>query len=159
VIRAGTAERDANAGRLRTRGLSYDQIAKALGFRDRSGARRAVQRALATTMREPADELCTLELERLDDLTRHLQRVLTTRHYAATASGEVARHLDTSQPLADDGPAIAVARELRQVSESRRRLLGLDQPQRHEVRNIDAIDARLLELADQVEAMDARTPR
>jgi hypothetical protein len=144
VVRAETADRDAKACRLRVQGLSYDQIAQALGFRDRSGARRAVQRALAATVREDAMELVALETERLDDVTRHLQRVITARHYALTPSGQLARNPETGELLADYGPVIAAARELRQVSESRRKLLGLDAPAKHRV---DVIDSGMIEEA------------
>lgn len=153
VVRAGTAERDAKACRLRVQGVSYEQIAEALGFRDRSGARRAVQRALAAVVREDATELIALEEQRLDDLTRHLQRVITTRHYLATASGKLATHPETGELVPDDGPVIAAARELRQVSESRRRLLGLDAAAKHRVDVIDAaaVDAELLRLANEMD--------
>lgn len=155
TARPGTPDRDARACRLRTKGLTYDQIADELGFRDRSGARRAVKRALASAVREPADELVALELERLDDLTRHLQRVLVATHYAATTSGKIARNPDTGQLLADFGPVIAAARELRQVSESRRRLLGLDAPGRQRIEILD--DGAVEEAIQQLEAQIAAT--
>jgi hypothetical protein len=161
VVRAETAERDAKACRLRVQGLSYDQIAQALGFRDRSGARRAVQRALTATVREDAEELVALEAERLDDLTRHLQRVITTRHYQATASGNLARDPDTGDLVSDYGPVIAAARELRQVSESRRRLLGLDAPAKHRLDVIpnDVIQAQIAEYEAQIARYDAEQAR
>lgn len=111
-----------------------------------------MQRALATVVREDASELIALEEQRLDDLTRTLQRVMTTRHYLATASGKLATNPATGELVADDGPVIAPARELRMVSESHRRLLGLDAPAKHRVDVIDeaAIDAELLRLADEL---------
>jgi len=155
VVRTETAERDAKACRLRTLGMSYDQIAAELGFRDRSGARRAVQRALTAVVREDAAELVALEAERLDDLTRTLYKVVMTRHYAVTSSGSLARNPDTGDLVLDDGPVIAAARELRQVSESRRRLLGLDAPARHRVDVVDdeAIRAELLRLAEEFDRL------
>lgn len=157
VVRAETGDRDARACRLRVQGLSYDQIAEALGFSDRSGARRAVQRALAATVREDAQELVALEAERLDDLTRNLQRVIIARHYSLTPSGQLARNPDTGELLADYGPVIAAARELRQVSESRRKLLGLDAPAKHRVDVID--DAMIEEAIAALEAQVAANER
>lgn len=153
TVRAETAERDAKACRLRVQGMSYDQIAQELGFRDKSSARRAVQRAIVAVVREPAEELIELEAERLDDLTRHLQRIVTTRHYAVTVGGKLARNPETGELVPDNGPVIAALRELRMVSESRRRLLGLDAPAKHRVDVIDnaAIDAELLRLADELD--------
>lgn len=157
VVRGETGDRDAAACRLRVQGLSYDQIAEALGFSDRSGARRAVQRALAATVREDAQELIALEAARLDDLTWHLQRVINTRHYAVTFGGKLAADPETGELLADDGPVVAAARELRQVSESRRKLLGLDAPARHRVEVIDdeLVDRVIAHLEAQVAASNA----
>jgi Arc/MetJ family transcription regulator len=134
--RAGTAQRDAQACRLRVTGATYDQIAKALEFHDRSGARRAVQRALATTVREPAEELLALEQARLDELTRTLNRVLGARHYVVSAGGKVVLGPD-GEPLTDHGAIVHAALALLRVHESRRRLLGTDAPPRVRVEIID----------------------
>lgn len=160
TARPGTAERDAQACRLRTRGESYDQIARALGFRDRSGARRAVQRALVVTRQEPADELRALELERLDDLTRHLQQVLATRHFVHTQGGKVVRHPETGTPLTDTGPVIQAALALLRVSESRRKLTGADEPAKQRVQVIteDMVDAAIAGLTGQLNAMGEPLP-
>lgn len=97
------AEQDTQAARLRATGMSHAQIARVLGYADESGARRAVQRALAAVPVEAVEELRTLEAARLDHLLERL------------AGG-----ID-----AGDVPAIESARK---ISESRRRLFGLDGP-------------------------------
>lgn len=61
-------ERRARAVELRKAGAGYGAIARQLGYKDRSGAYRAVKAALRELVREPAAELVTLELARLDDL-------------------------------------------------------------------------------------------
>lgn len=155
IQNAETAQRDADACRLRTRGLSFDQIAEQLGFASRGHAHNAVERALNTVRAEAAIGLLELEAERLDDLTRHAQRILQSRHLVATASGKVAVDPATGEPLRDYGPAIQAINSLRQISESRRKLYGLDKPAKFEVRNIDDTDAKLQELADEMAAMDA----
>jgi hypothetical protein len=143
-----TAERDGQAARLRTRGLGFDQIATELGFASRGHAHNAVTRALLATLQEPADELRQLECERLDDLIRHAQRVLVSRHLQVSASGKVATDPATGEPLRDWAPVIAAIRELRQLSESRRKLLGLDAPTqaRVEVITEDMINAEIVRL-------------
>jgi len=148
-VRPGTAERDAKACALRRKGLTYDDIAAELGFRDRSAARKSVKRALGTIAGEPAAELVTLEAERLDELTRCLYRIVATVHYVVTPGGKLARHPDTGEPLADPGPVLAALRELRAVSESRRRLLGLDAPAQARIEVLDnaALDAEMLRIA------------
>lgn len=59
-------DKQAEAMRLRRLGWSFARIAEAVGYADKSGAYAAVQAGLKATLREPADELRTLELDRLD---------------------------------------------------------------------------------------------
>jgi hypothetical protein len=51
---------------MRLAGAQYETIASQLGYKDRSGAFRAVQAALKSTLREPAEALRELEAQRLD---------------------------------------------------------------------------------------------
>lgn len=117
-----TAERDAQACRMRRDGATYQEIADRLGFADRSSARRVVERGLRETVAEPAGELRTLELARLD-----------------RAQATVAPLMDHPEP---EIRLKAVDRAVR-ISERRCRLLGLDAPVRAEVFTIDAIEAEI----------------
>ena len=145
-----TREKDIRALDLRRRGLSYPQIAAEMGC-SLSGAHQSVQRALADSAREASEEVRQIEAQRLDDYMRALNRVLLAKHYVVSAAtGKVAVHPETGQPLLDDDPVIRTVLALIRVSERRARLLGLDAPVKHEVRQIDAIDARLLDLAEQM---------
>ena len=92
---------------LRKAGVSYWGIAEALGYKDASGAWRAVKAALKKTLQEPADELRTLELSRLDDMLKAI-----APHVAA-------------------GNLTAIDRALK-IQERRARLLGLDAPVKQE---------------------------
>ena len=105
-------ERQKEALSLRLVGLSYDAIAERLEFANRSGAFRAVQAALKKTLQEPADELRTLELERLDSM------------------------LLPMMAQAKKGNQGAVDRVLR-IMERRAKLLGLDAPTKQEVTGKD----------------------
>lgn len=96
-----SAERDAQAARLRSQGHGLREIAEQLGYADTSGASRAITRALQAIPAAAVAELRTLESERLDQLLLKLQDGIE----------------------AGDTKAIA---EARKVSESRRRLHGLD---------------------------------
>jgi hypothetical protein len=58
--------RERKAIALRQQGLSFDEIAGELGYRDRSGARKAVERGLSRWMRETDEELRARELERTE---------------------------------------------------------------------------------------------
>jgi len=98
-----TADRMRQALELRKAGVTFEQIATRLGFSDRGAAYKAICRALEETLTEPAEELRTLETERLDRLL-----------------------LAVWKP-ALEGDLKAVDRVLR-ILESRRKLLGLDAP-------------------------------
>jgi hypothetical protein len=63
IERAG---RERKAIALRQQGLSFEEIAGELGYGDRSGARKAVERGLSRWMRENDEELRARELERTE---------------------------------------------------------------------------------------------
>ncbi len=111
-----TAERDAEAARLRSRGLSYRAIAAELGI-DVHTAHDAVQRALQAIRAEGAAEARTLELERLDVLHNQALAILESKHTDPDTGEEL--------PAAAELRLKAVATLLK-VQERRARLLGLD---------------------------------
>ena len=117
--------REVQALRLRAQGLTLQQIAEAVGYADRSGAKRAIDRLLEDVKFEAAEEYRQLELTRLE----------------ATA----AKVTDLLYRTTDEGTILGCARELRHLSQSIRKLLGLDAPSRRivEVITEDVIDAEL----------------
>lgn len=58
----------AEAMQLRIEGYTFAKIAEAVGYKSVQAAHDAVKRALQAVLREPADALVKLELERLDSL-------------------------------------------------------------------------------------------
>lgn len=68
---------------LRKAGVSYQRIAETLGYKDASGAWRAVKSALKKTLQEPADELRTLEIERLDAMLSAIWASVKQGQYGA----------------------------------------------------------------------------
>lgn len=70
------AHRDSRAVRLRSEGSSYDEIAKILGFANRSVAFKAVQRALTAVVQPGVEQLRRLEIDRLDSIQLRLWRTL-----------------------------------------------------------------------------------
>jgi hypothetical protein len=97
---------------LRKAGVSYIDIAKTLGYKDHSGAWRAVKAGLKKTLQEPADELRTLELARLDDMLK-----------------AIAPHISA-------GNLTAIDRALK-IQQRRAALLGLDMPAKMELTGKD----------------------
>lgn len=61
-------ENERRALELRKAGVSYDVIAKELGYRDHSGAAKAVKRAMARIPKEASEDLHTLTVQRLEHL-------------------------------------------------------------------------------------------
>lgn len=103
--RISAAERQVQALALRKAGIGYAAIARELGYAGPSGAYKAIMTALQSLTREPAEELRTLELARLDDLLAGL--------WADARRGNVLK--------IDRVPKIMARRAA---------LLGLDAPQR-----------------------------
>jgi len=99
----GRAQKVARAVELRGLGMSYRAIAEALGWRSPATAHEVVQRAMRNLIREATAEAVALEADRLDNYLRALA------------------------PRALAGDLEALDRAIR-ISESRRRLLGLDMP-------------------------------
>lgn len=66
------AEREREAIVLRRAGLSYDEVAQRLGFRDRSGAKKAVERGLSRWMRDADEELRAIMLDRAERVVARL---------------------------------------------------------------------------------------
>ena len=91
-----------------------------------------VKRALREAVREPAEELRTLELERLDSL------------YAT-----VTAIIETGSPK---DVLNAIDRALR-IMERRSKLLGLDAPVRQDLRITDRLDAQIEQLAAEILAV------
>lgn len=119
-----TAERleaEAQALDMRRAGVTYDVIGQRLGINP-GVAHRYVSEALRRTLQEPADELRTLEVARLDRLEFAV--------WARAMSGDQA----------------AVQSVLR-ISERRAKLLGLDAPVRAHVEVTDTVTAEIERLA------------
>lgn len=100
-------DKQVRALELRKAGLTLEQIANELGYASKSGAAKALSAALQKTIQEPADELRTLESQRLDALLHSL--------WNNALSGDT-RAIDTCL----------------RVMDRRAKLLGLDAPSKLE---------------------------
>jgi hypothetical protein len=146
---AAVAQRRTRAIARRIDGATWQQIADAEpGYSDRAAACKDVQRALEaarTEMAETAEELRQLEVERLDRLIRAAVGVLDRRHVVVShgrivregkpyvtdeGTAEIAE--GAGSPLIDDTPTLQAIDRVMRLSESKRRLLGLDAPAKAE---------------------------
>jgi hypothetical protein len=128
------AEKEKKAVAAILRGMTYDQAAKSAGYTDRSGAWKAVQRALsrsATELAANADALRALEVARLD---RMLLELSTIALAATTPLDMKLRYLEG----------------MRRNVESRAKLLNLYAPLQVEVFTNDALDAQIRQLSAQL---------
>lgn len=153
-----TAERDAEAVRLRSQRLSYDEIARRLGFQHRSSAKRAVSRGLAAIPRDSAAELLAVENMCLDNIDRELEQIAGTR-WALAQLGRVVVDPVTQVPLEDPGPRLK-ALELRLKSAERRsRLNGHDAPRQSVRWDIELINGQIAQLEADLAAARALPDR
>lgn len=112
--------------RLRLEYRTWNEIADQLGWATKTGPFMAVRAELERrrqAMDDSLDELRTREFDRLEALAKEAFKVLHTEHLV-TSGGNVVFHQDA--PLLDDGPKLAAINTLVKVSDSLRKLLGLD---------------------------------
>ena len=133
----GLVDREIKVLDLRRAGLTWQRIAEEVGYADHTGAYAAYKRAIKRTMQQPADELRTQEVDRLDRL-------------------QVA-----VWPSAMKGDTRAVLTIFR-FMERRARLLGLDKPIKIEQEittwdGDDSIDRAVRELAALLTRDDANS--
>lgn len=146
-----TAEREAEAARLRSLGWTYQRIADELGWSNKGDAHHAVQRVLRDTVQEAGDDLRALELTRLDALYVAANEVLARKH-VTVSNGRIVSGTDGG-PILDDAPVLQAIDRLLKIQERRSKLLGLDAPIKKDVSLTDervaAIEALAEELAGQ----------
>jgi hypothetical protein len=120
-----TAERDAEAFRMRARGRLLREIAAELGFYDESAVRAALQRR-NNRVTGPAVAEYRREMDaQLDELHREAMKVLEAKHLRIN-NGEIV-HAD-GEPVIDDAPVLRAIETILKVQERRARLHGLDAP-------------------------------
>lgn len=71
-VTAAVVARRKRAIELRSLGKTYQEIADELGYASDSGAYQAIRKGMVDTLREPAEELRTLEMQRYDKLQANL---------------------------------------------------------------------------------------
>lgn len=147
-----TAERDAKACRLRSDGWTYPAIAAELGYCGPGEAYNGTQRAMMAIIREPAEELLRLELDRLDMMWRAALEVLRRKHLTVS-HGKVV--IVGGEPLLDDAPVLGAIDRLLNIQARRAKLLGLDAPKKIEVLTMDVIDAEIATLMAEIGRLDA----
>ena len=156
------ADRDLKAVSLRRRGLDYDAIAAEMGYADRSGAFRAVQRGIRNAFREEVPEMVMMEAERLNALRRLFEGIVVARApLVSMHSGKIVTDPATGEPLVDNALRMQAGLALLRVNERWCRMKGLDAPSKKRVEVIgeDTVDAEIKKLMKEAEEREAGSGR
>lgn len=159
-------ERDAEALRRRSKGWSLQRISDDLGYGGKGNVSAAITRAKQDIIAEPARELIAQELAVLDHLIDRALEVLDREHMTIS-HGRVMRigappeegDTDERPFVLDDGPTLQAITTLQRLTESRRKLLGLDAAVRvdatvHEVTQDDLTITDLIQSAKARNALE-----
>lgn len=160
-------EKSARAVELYKRGYTYEEIAAEVGYRQRSGAYRAVERAIAEQIREPAEHVRRAEVARLDMLLKAAFLVLGKEHVYVSGGSVVKnevyavdedtgrvlmetdengnRHpvVDRYEDLVNDKPKLEAIDRILKIMKRRAELLGLDAPAKFEAVHPDLVRAEI----------------
>jgi hypothetical protein len=137
------ADKMALALAMRMDYCDWPEIASVCGYSSEQSAYIAVKTAMShrqQALDEPLDHVRLRELHRLDRLSAKAMKVLETDHHVIQGGRVVTRELESERvdpvtgktvpavivELVDDGPTLAAIDRLLKLSESRRKLLGLD---------------------------------
>lgn len=134
--------RDADAFRMKAKGATYDEIAVALGYYDKSHAHASIKRHIATIVPPAAAEYRQVMDAQLDELMRRAVAVMDSKHFAIS-HGQIIYEPGTEfgedgKPLIDDGPVLSAIDRVLKIQQRRAALWGLDAPaqQRIQVQNV-----------------------
>jgi hypothetical protein len=134
AVRLPVAQRRDKAVQMRIEGKTWREVADALGIGTPQQAEREVARALEQANKrldQSVGHLRRTEAARLDDLIRKTYAILTKDHLLVQG-GKVVLDAD-GDPMHDDGPKLKAIETIRRLSESRRKLFGLDAPEQHQI--------------------------
>jgi hypothetical protein len=147
--RAATAARRAKLIQYRRQKRPYAEFYKELGYASEQAASRDFSRALQENL---AEQHANIELWReeqiveLEYLAEEAHKEIRAEHFIVSASGKVAIHPDTGEPLRDPGPKLAAIDRAIKVNDRIGKLRGLDRPVTEE--NAEAAKSMLGALAD-----------
>jgi hypothetical protein len=138
-----TAERDAEAVRLRSTGMPLDEITRTLGYASNGATHDGIGRTLASVAQPAADAYRALEDVRLDAALAKAFQVLHADHPLVSQGRRF-------NDLQDAGPVLAAIREIVRISARRSALHVLDAPTRSrvEVLTESMVDAEIERLTD-----------
>ena len=122
---AANAVKDAKALGFRAQGWTYDRIATEMRYHDRSAARKAVERALGTDVRESNEAAKALLIADLNAAKQAVWKVLEASHLVIS-DGRVVT-LD-GEPIPDDEPVLKAVDRLVKIDQELAKIYGAYAP-------------------------------
>ena len=116
------------AARLRTRRMTFTDIAAELGLSSPAAAKQAVSVGLGLLPSENFAEARREAREELDEMARGAWEVIDNPGLATTVSGKLILDPDTGRAMPDRQAEIAARRLLLEIHKERRKLDGVDAP-------------------------------
>jgi hypothetical protein len=154
---AQVAERRAKLVEYRRQKRPYAEIIEELGYKSVQAARRDFTRAVEASIarQDVSVEVYREEqLGELEYLAEEVHRIFREEHFHVSASGRIATHPDTGQPLRDRQPNLAAADRILKIAAQVAKLRGLDSPTRVEgVFTIDALNQAIIDAEQQLAAL------
>ncbi len=126
VTEIASFDREARAVEMRAQGHSFQSISETLGYSDASGASKAYHRALARRPAQNVDQVRQQESERLEYMYRKTAEVIESPPPAHSAIGKVVINPETGEIIRDESVKIRAIETYRKLSESYRKLCGVD---------------------------------
>jgi hypothetical protein len=122
-------DREAKAVEMRAAGHSFQSISDELGYSDASGASKAYHRALARRPAQNVDQIRDQESERLEYMWRKVSEVIENPPLVHSAIGKTVPDPRPGREglyLVDERAKVSAVSEYRHLSESYRKMNGVD---------------------------------
>ena len=116
------------AARLRTRRMTFTDIAAELGLSSPAAAKQAVSVGLGLLPSENFAEARREAADELDEMARGAWEVIDNPGLATTVSGKLILDPDTDRAMPDRQAEIAARKLLLEIHKERRKLFGVDAP-------------------------------
>jgi hypothetical protein len=146
--------RDAQSLGYRARGWTYERIANEMGYTNRSGAQKAVERAMAAAVRETTEAAKALLLADLNALKKEAWQVLESNHITVSHGQVVTITGPDGErvPVPDDSPVLNAIDRIVRIDQEMAKIYGAYAPTRSEVITLDAVEAEILKLEAEIGA-------
>lgn len=148
-----SAERDAEAFRLKSRGWTLQQISDELGYGGKGNVSRAIKQADADIVTPGVEIYRRMQLAAIDDALRVVFEVMDGEYLVVSNAGLIVKDDDGSK-LHDPAPRLAAVRELRALLERQAKVTGSDAPAQRVVTLDDLHAERARLLAEEAEYDD-----